>query len=273
MTQYSTDFADSDHVPNYEPPDWTPRWHGDDSGAPSVISIENDSTGSSFGEQILFQDQVGSTQDCAFSWDDVGAVADADVLMRLRWPGVSANYYYSGPVVRGDEDSSGEIGYVLRVNKSTGIMSVWSFPGPTQIASVYLLPPIVHDVQKDYTANEQWHWVRFQVRGTAIKARIWLDGDAEPSAWDIDITDSSITDAGWVGLHSRSKDCEVDWMGVGTVLDDAPAPPASEGIAQVTQQAIEVLREGAPQARVTQIAVEVLRQNRRHHGGGVIIIG
>lgn len=39
-------------------------------------------------------------------------------------------------------------------------------------------------------------WVRLRIQGAAISAKIWTDGTAEPSAWELSATDSSITSAG-----------------------------------------------------------------------------
>jgi hypothetical protein len=42
-------------------------------------------------------------------------------------------------------------------------------------------------------------WVRFRVEGTSLKARIWAEGDTEPTAWTLEATDDHITGAGWFG--------------------------------------------------------------------------
>jgi hypothetical protein len=44
--------------------------------------------------------------------------------------------------------------------------------------------------------------VRFQVRGTALRAKAWRVGDQEPGAWHIDTTDSAITAANQIGTRS-----------------------------------------------------------------------
>jgi hypothetical protein len=105
--------------------------------------------------------------------------------------------------------------------------------------------------------NTRWYWLRFQVTGTAIKARFWRDGEDEPGTWDIDTSDATISAGGWVGVMSYNYDAEVDWFGVGTAGSAPPAVPAAEGDAFITQAATEVLRAGDPDALVTQATVEV----------------
>lgn len=44
--------------------------------------------------------------------------------------------------------------------------------------------------------------LRFQVIGTALKARIWMDGTSEPSVWTLTATDSTFASAGSYGCRS-----------------------------------------------------------------------
>ena len=50
-----------------------------------------------------------------------------------------------------------------------------------------------------------WYWVRFRVDGNSLKAKIWDDGAAEPTSWDIDITDSTLTGKGHIALGQRAS--------------------------------------------------------------------
>lgn len=43
--------------------------------------------------------------------------------------------------------------------------------------------------------------IRFQVTGTALRAKTWLDGQPEPAAWAVEVTDSSLTAAGQIGTR------------------------------------------------------------------------
>ncbi|MFC8199950.1 carbohydrate binding domain-containing protein [Streptomyces sp. NPDC057298] len=47
-----------------------------------------------------------------------------------------------------------------------------------------------------------FYTVRFQVIGTSLKARVWQRGTADPKAWQLSVTDSSLTTGSLVGLRS-----------------------------------------------------------------------
>jgi hypothetical protein len=63
-------------------------------------------------------------------------------------------------------------------------------------------------------------WLRVRANGTSLQARAWARDAVEPTSWDVSITDSSITAAGYVG-HMRGSH---DFFSVGTNGDAAPKP-------------------------------------------------
>ncbi|MEV8353201.1 poly-gamma-glutamate hydrolase family protein [Streptomyces niveus] len=44
--------------------------------------------------------------------------------------------------------------------------------------------------------------LRLQVAGAALRAKAWLDGQPEPAEWSTEVTDSSLTAAGQIGMRS-----------------------------------------------------------------------
>ncbi|MFJ4624220.1 hypothetical protein [Streptomyces sp. NPDC088812] len=46
--------------------------------------------------------------------------------------------------------------------------------------------------------------VRFQIRGTSLKAKVWLASSAEPPEWHVEVTDTAITTPSFVGVRSIS---------------------------------------------------------------------
>lgn len=40
------------------------------------------------------------------------------------------------------------------------------------------------------------HHLRFEVTGTTIRARTWPDGGSEPTSWNVEATDASVSAAG-----------------------------------------------------------------------------
>jgi hypothetical protein len=44
--------------------------------------------------------------------------------------------------------------------------------------------------------------IRFQVAGSALKAKAWADGSAEPAGWQVETTDTALTAAGEIGMRT-----------------------------------------------------------------------
>lgn len=247
MAQYSTDFADSAYSTGSEPPDWTARWAAALSAAAAVFTVETDISGTSFGDQVLQVDYQVSDYS-ALSWDDVGSQADVDIKVRVRWRQANILSYGTGLVVRGDEDSNGEIGYVVAGYPYANKLLLWRIENGSysEIGSAYIPRTLIVD---------QWYWLRLQISGTALKVRLWRDDEGEPAAWNIEETDSNISAAGWCGVFVRKDDGEVDWFGAGTGTDAPPAAPSAEGDARVTQDAIEVLRQATSQTQPVVVVI------------------
>lgn len=74
-------------------------------------------------------------------------------------------------------------------------------------------------------AADTWYWFRFRANGTSLRLRVWQDGSAEPSTWDLDATDATYNTAGFAGLMSIDLVREVYTrpFGAGTNGDTAPA--------------------------------------------------
>lgn len=51
-----------------------------------------------------------------------------------------------------------------------------------------------------HAANTRFR-LRFQLVGTALRARVWQDGTTEPTSWDVDTTDTALTAAGQIGMR------------------------------------------------------------------------
>lgn len=48
----------------------------------------------------------------------------------------------------------------------------------------------------------QAYWLRLKAAGSILQARTWIDGDTEPTGWDINVTDSTHAGAGWFGFSA-----------------------------------------------------------------------
>jgi hypothetical protein len=49
---------------------------------------------------------------------------------------------------------------------------------------------------------DTYYYIRIRANSTAIKAKLWAASEVEPASWQIEVTDSSVTSAGWVGIHT-----------------------------------------------------------------------
>lgn len=119
----------------------------------------------------------------------------------------------------------------------------------------------------NFTLSNQFLWMRFRVNGTGatvtLQAKFWADGQNEPSAWDIDTTDttgSRITAAGWIGfgrsIHTGAS--YLDYFSVGT-NGDSPTIAAGDSPVRVTQVTAHALyQDNTTPVRVTQVTAHVL---------------
>lgn len=68
-------------------------------------------------------------------------------------------------------------------------------------------------------------WVRVQATGTTIRGRIWADGSAEPSTWNVEVTDNAIPGPGFAGFAVYDQTIQSYQYSVGTGADPAPSGP------------------------------------------------
>lgn len=253
MAQFTTDFADSAYTPTAAPGDWTKIWE-----TTCNWTIETESSqsldGSSFGDQVLKCDATSLARN-GLVWDDAGSVEDVDIKARCRAKDYGTAVI--GLLARAFEDSNGEDGYWLYLSTTTHELGLARrVNGAVTVIATYELDK----EEQIYLSDDVWYCIRFQVNGTDLKGKIWRADEDEPGGWQIEETDSNVTAAGGAGLVAKI-DSYCDWFSVGTGGDAPEAFPATEADARLTQETVEVLREGDPDARLTQAVVEVLRDN------------
>jgi len=118
-----------------------------------------------------------------------GSGTNCDAYVIGRFTGGSSPTYYRVGVIQGQ----GQNTVLLRSQRSDG--SNLSGDLNTGIAA----------------ANGVVLWMRIEFQGvnpTAIRARVWLNGTTEPTAWLLNITDSTSAEqvAGQVGVRARNED-------------------------------------------------------------------
>ncbi|MER8158170.1 poly-gamma-glutamate hydrolase family protein [Streptomyces sp. NPDC094472] len=76
-------------------------------------------------------------------------------------------------------------------------------------------------------------WLRLQITGSTLRARIWQDGRAEPPDWAVTTTDSSLTAAGAIGTRSILSSANTNTL---------PVTASYDGFQQLTPQRMTVTR-------------------------------
>lgn len=210
MTIYSTDFSEYTLDTNLS--DWTVQWG--DSADISYKARSNSNPYRVSEKKLEFVD-TGSDGRKVVTWDDVGSVADIDILAKIKMGsviGTSAVRIYAR--VSGS-DTTENCYFVQVLSTSFGIHK---YVAGTSLS--------VDFVDFNLSANDEF-WVRFSLVGTALKAKIWEKDSVEPDDWTIEVTDSSLS-SGLVGLghYESTLTFYCDYFECVTVSGSATYPPS-----------------------------------------------
>ncbi|WP_277540879.1 glycosyl hydrolase family 28-related protein [Haloarcula laminariae] len=204
---YRTNF--STYETGAVPGDWTPEYASTDDDWAAVAEP------SPAGSAVLRFDSDTSARH-AISYDQVGTAADVELLGLFRVSDLSQSPTAGGRLVlRGSGGSGDESGYFVNVRDSR--FGVWKYDGGSSDRLVEWGDP----------SDDQWYFVRFRATDDRLRARVWPADADEPSDWDADTTDASLT-SGWVGVGSYSEFAD-DWgfLSVGVGGESAPMPDMS----------------------------------------------
>jgi hypothetical protein len=125
--------------------------------------------------------------------------ADVDVYVDMATSALATgSSLFGGLVVRGVADTDG---YHARVDFSSAAGIGLSLR--KRVASVETQLGAATTTLTHVAGT--FYRVRLQIVGTALRARVWLATDPEPTLWMIDVTDSSLSAAGSVGTRSVSN--------------------------------------------------------------------
>lgn len=229
-----------------QPSDWTSRWVT----TGETWAVQADAVPDIRGKHL--QHDRTTTARRLLSWDTPASGSDTDTELLVRWrstfPTITDQFSL---IIRASGGAATETGYLFRNTSATSVqISLLNSGTLSTIGAAATIPDMV---------SNTWYWMRFQVRGSDLKAKIWAgEHESEPSAWTIERTDSTITGAGWFGVGNIASfgTRRYDAVAVGTAGDDAVFPVSPE--ARMTQAAMLVLDAPEADARITQACALVL---------------
>lgn len=215
---YRTNF--STYETGTVPSDWTPE-HASDADDWAAVDEQSPA-----GSAVLRFDSDTSARH-ALSYDQVGTAADTEMLGLFRVSDLSQSPTAGGRLVlRGSGSAGSESGYLFNVRDSR--FGIWKYDSGGDDRLTEWGDP----------SDGQWYFARFRATSDRLRARVWPANADEPSDWDADVTDSSLT-SGWVGVGSYSEFAD-DWgyLSVGVGGESAPMPDlstAEPGLSAVIQ--------------------------------------
>lgn len=170
----------TDYTVDVQPTGWTERW-----STSQQFPIKTTSTPS---EKSMLIDSFVGTIEAYFSWDQFQAV-DVEVLYQAYI--ITNQNGEPDFIVRGQ--TAAQTGYNFHGIMTTNEIQIIKWVNNVRTA---LDSPVAKTINQD-----TYYWVRFRVEGNALKAKMWAEGSAEPSSWDIEIEDEDIQAGGYVGPY------------------------------------------------------------------------
>jgi len=206
MSQHFTDF--SEYTTSAQPSDWTEFWN-----TTSAFTVRDDAGFT--GGKYLEVTELGAYNRTGLSWDDVSGL-DADEEILVKFNTSTAGILLLALRASGTLESA-RTGYVALVRNDTNVLDIRKAVSGRETSL---------GTASFTMNNDTLYWVRFRVQGSAIKLRIWADGDSEPATWNQEYTNSDITSAGRIQVGTTgntSANFKVDIVGVGLGGDSAPS--------------------------------------------------
>lgn len=141
------------------------------------------------------------------TWDHIESFTDGDILTRQAFDPVGTGLN-SALVARISHDGSGHSGYSCFIG---------SISGQTRIGFQRLDSGTRTTLQSqavDVAAGDA-AWIRFNLDGDLLRARVWVEGEAEPEGWDVSVLDDTYT-SGRVGFRSGTISYAWDVLSINT---------------------------------------------------------
>lgn len=117
-----------------------------------------------------------------------GLPDNVDIELRFQTDGLAERYME----IRGRRSTDGTGYYVLVVGIPWNTLRI-ERPGNVLLGEAY----------PTWSAST-WYRVRFQIVETTIRARVWADGDPEPTTWAITVTDATFTTGATLAIRGNN---------------------------------------------------------------------
>lgn len=214
MAQYFTDF--SEYTTGSIPPDWSAHLGAE-------VSVVEDA--SYPGGKGLSIESGGFGSSPLATWDGKGT-SHVQVVVKIE-SGISNG---NRAALRVDNTTDGsETFYAARDLGDGDSMQIMKYVNGS-FSTV---------AAGSHSASGGPYFIRFECESTTLRAKLWEDGQTEPSSWQVTATDSDIS-GGDVGIHSTDSS-DYSLYGVGTNGDEAPlssgpSPPSAPSNLQLSEQ-------------------------------------
>jgi hypothetical protein len=269
MTTYSENWSgETDAV---YPTALTKRWN---TGDETVVAANADTEAEA---AFSFEQEWSVAARRLNSWDVVedGNELDIELVCRFQINETAQVDFNFNLQLRGSGGAGSEVGYQCSTVETTTNDLELSI-AEVGVITIASSGTILFDI-----VSGEWLWIRFRANGinpTTLQAKMWRDGDPEPSAWAIDDNSNSGIDvAGWNGTGCGIADANsaVDYFGGGTNGDTAPIIGGVGTDLRLTAAYAASLQTGTPDIRITAAYAAVLYKifKPRTHQTVVAVIG
>lgn len=193
---------------------WTPQWASSQTDWSATAMSSND-------DDAVLELAAESAGRHGLSWNSVGTAKDVDILGLVRVPrNDDSSSSWCRLYGRGAGTNGNETAYFTTFRDPfTFEIAKYNGGGSELLAAEDIDSPL-----------DEWLFVRFNIESDRIRARYWPYGDSEPTEWNLEVSDTSIPDAGWVGVGGWSTDTQ-QWDYFSVATDGRSAPFADRDTA------------------------------------------
>jgi len=166
----------------------------------------NTAAWATFTENVI---EMWNGREGCMRWNDVPATQCVEIVCKFQFN--SAGFEPYGMIIY----PKGYQKYGVLLNWNTEEIRLVHTPYYTT-GGTDLLTPVTLGFSLDDNTS---YWMKVRMWGPDLKAKVWQDGNPEPGAWDIEVTDTTYTAAGTIGygnLGTGGHLTKLDFISVST---------------------------------------------------------